>query len=83
MPCNRERHDGLYWIITYLTVKGLEEIVFAAFNTLIFSSIIFFLVAFKGSFLFYWLLQWIVSCTCIGANPKKLPARVLAPSSPA
>lgn len=66
---HRERHDGLYWIITYLSCKALEEFMFAAVNTLVFSSIIFFLVAFQGSFLFYWLLQWCLSCLSVGARP--------------
>jgi hypothetical protein len=43
----RERADGLYSVASYLFAKLLEEVVLAAFVSLIFSSFVFFAVKYR------------------------------------
>ncbi|GAB4821435.1 hypothetical protein N2152v2_008481 [Parachlorella kessleri] len=52
----RERNDGLYRVITYLCAKMLEELGLALLSSLVFSNLVFWLLALEGSYLLFWLV---------------------------
>ncbi|KAK9867775.1 hypothetical protein WJX84_007302 [Apatococcus fuscideae] len=54
----RERSDGLYKVITYLTAKLLEELTVALIGSLIFSCVVFFPSKFQGDWVLFWLAYW-------------------------
>ena len=68
----RERSDGLYKVITYLTAKLLEELTVGLIGSLIFSCVVFFPSKFQGQWLLFWLTYW---CTMsIGIGKEMDPA---------
>lgn len=65
----RERADGLYYVITYLLAKMIEELALAALLSAIFSSYVFFGVKYQGSFGLYWIVYFITLSNGIGELP--------------
>lgn len=50
----RERSDGLYWSLTYLVAKVIEEVIVALVQSLIMSCIVFFPLDLAGSWVLFW-----------------------------
>lgn len=62
----RERSDGLYKVITYLSAKLLEELTVALLGSLVFSCVVFFPSKFQGQWLLFWLAYWCTMSIGIG-----------------
>ncbi|KAK9865323.1 hypothetical protein WJX84_007950 [Apatococcus fuscideae] len=60
----RERSDGLYHTLTYITAKVAEEMVIAFLGSLIFSNWIWWSTEFRGSYALFLLVHY--ACTCTG-----------------
>lgn len=54
----RERSDGLYRVITYLTSKMIEELGVALVSSLIFSNVVFWPIKFQGQWVLFWLVYY-------------------------
>ena len=52
---NRERNDGLYYVITYLLFKLAEELFLASLVTLAVASWTFHGMGLQGQFVLFWL----------------------------
>ena len=52
--CCRERNDGCYTALTYLSAKIIEEALVALVQSIIFACIVFFPCEFSGSFALFW-----------------------------
>ena len=50
----RERNDGCYTALTYLSAKVLEEALVALVQSLVFACIVYFPCEFTGSFGLFW-----------------------------
>ena len=65
----RERNDGLYRPSTYLLFKMVEEMTVFFFLSLVTTSIVFAPCRLGGSFLLFWLVNFITTATGIGERP--------------
>ena len=63
----RERSDGMYRSITYLTAKMTEELVAAFASSMIFSLLVFFPLKLSGSFALFFLVYYLTTSIGIGA----------------
>ena len=54
MPVCRERNDGCYTALTYLSAKVIEEALVALVQSLVFACIVYFPCEFTGSFGLFW-----------------------------
>jgi len=61
----RERHDGLYYVATYLMGKMLDEIGIAAVGSVAISAIVYYGVQLEGSFLIFWITYFATLCVGI------------------
>ncbi|KAK9831908.1 hypothetical protein WJX81_008083 [Elliptochloris bilobata] len=52
----RERSDGLYWPVTYLVAKLIEEFAIVLVLSVVFAAIVFAGVNLHGSFLLFWMI---------------------------
>ena len=73
----RERSDGLYHTLTYITAKVAEEMVIAFLGSLIFSNWIWWSTEFRGSYALFLLVHY--ACTCTGIGTWHFPMSLLAP----
>ncbi len=73
MGARRERNDGLYRPSTYLLFKMVEEMTIFFFLSLVTTSIVFAPCRLGGSFLLFWLVNFITTATGIGAASRSLP----------
>ncbi len=64
----RERSDGLYKVITYLSAKLLEELTVGLIGSLVFSCVVFFPSKFQGQWLLFWLTYWCTMSIGIGES---------------
>ncbi|GAB4821434.1 hypothetical protein N2152v2_008480 [Parachlorella kessleri] len=55
----RERNDGLYRVLTYLSHKMIEEVALALLLSIIFSAVVFYTLAFEGSYVLFWLVHFV------------------------
>ena len=74
----RERNDGLYRPSTYLLFKMVEEMTVFFFLSLVTTSIVFAPCRLGGSFLLFWLVNFITTATGIGERPCSPPALLAA-----
>ena len=65
-PTCRERNDGLYRPSTYLLFKMVEEMTIFFFLSLVTTSIVFGPCRLGGSFLLFWLVNFVTTATGIG-----------------
>ena len=76
----RERNDGLYRPITYITAKMLDEIVLALFSSIVFGAIVYAATDLQGDFAIFWavycgnLLVGVALAYCIAAVAPNLDA---------
>ena len=68
----RERNDGCYTALTYLSAKVFEETLVALVTSIIFACIVFFPCEFSGSFALFWLTYF--QTTLIGIREPPTPA---------
>lgn len=54
----RERSDGLYRVITYLSSKMIEELGIALMTSLIFSNVVFWPIRLQGQWVLFWLIYF-------------------------
>lgn len=54
----RERSDGLYRVVTYLSYKICEELGVALLSSLIFSNVVFWPIKFQGQWVLFWLVYY-------------------------
>ena len=75
----RERNDGCYTALTYLSAKVLEEALVALVQSLVFACIVYFPCEFTGSFGLFWYTYF--QTTLIGIrepSPPLLPPHALS-----
>lgn len=58
----RERSDGLYGAVAYMTAKMFEEAVLLLPFTLVLAAIVWFPVQFSGTYLLFWAVYF---CTAV------------------
>lgn len=68
----RERNDGLYRPSTYLLFKMVEEMTIFFFLSLVTTSIVFGPCRLGGSFLLFWLVNFVTTATGIGEAHRPL-----------
>lgn len=59
----RERNDGLYRVITYLTAKIIDELGVAFVASIVFSNVVFWVVNLQGSWPLFWLV-YLATLSC-------------------
>lgn len=64
----RERNDGLYRPITYLIAKMVEELTIFFFLSLLLTVIVFAPCSLGGSYVLFWLVNFVTTATGIGAR---------------
>lgn len=64
----RERNDGLYRPITYLVAKMTEELTIFFFLSLVLTAIVFAPCKLGGSYILFWLVNFVTTATGIGAR---------------
>ncbi|GBF95049.1 P-loop containing nucleoside triphosphate hydrolase [Raphidocelis subcapitata] len=62
----RERHDGLYRVITYLLGKMTDEVGIALFGSVVMSVVVYFGVKLQGSLVVFWMVYFSTICAGIG-----------------
>ena len=67
--CLRERNDGLYRPITYLVAKMVEEMSIFFFLSLILTAIVFAPCKLGGSYILFWLVNFVTTAIGIGKRP--------------
>ncbi len=67
----RERNDGLYRPITYLVAKMTEELTIFFFLSLVLTVIVFAPCNLGGSYILFWLVNFITTATGIGESPSR------------
>lgn len=65
----RERADGLFSPLCYLTAKMFEEVVIAFVNAIAFSALVFYPVCMSGSYPLFFMVNFVTSSIGIGAAP--------------
>lgn len=70
-PWCRERNDGLYRPITYLVAKMVEELTIFFFLSLLLTVIVFAPCKLGGSYILFWLVNFVTTATGIGAAPTQ------------
>ena len=68
----RERNDGLYHAITYLSAKMLEELVLATVVSLISSLVVFYVLRLQGQWVLFFLAFLVTLSNGIGVR-RMLP----------
>jgi hypothetical protein len=68
----RERNDGLYTALTYLSAKIVEEVVVALLVSLAVSNIVFWQLALAGSWALFWYTYFQTTLIGIGARLFRL-----------
>lgn len=75
----RERSDGLYYPITYLLAKMVDELLVATVASVGFAAASFYAIGFQGSFALFWIVYLLVlyigvvlAYGCV-ASPATLP----------
>lgn len=63
----RERSDGLYSVITYLSAKMLEELILATGVSLITSLVVFYVLSLQGQWVLFFLAFLVTLSNGIGA----------------
>ena len=75
MPCDdaplnqlqcRERNDGLYLPITYLSARLAGELAVVVLQSLVVSAMVFYPLALRGAFVVFW-LAWLLT-TSVGVG---------------
>lgn len=64
----RERADGMYHTLTYITAKLLEEALVALVGTFIFTMWIWWALEMHGSWVAFWLSQYAATVTGVGTS---------------
>ena len=67
----RERNDGCYTALTYLSAKIVEEALVALVQSIVFACIVFFPCEFTGSFALFWYTYF--QTTLIGIREPPAP----------
>ena len=62
----RERNDGLYYVITYLLFKLVEELFLASLVTLPVAAWTFYGIGLQGQFVVWWLNYYVTLCNGVG-----------------
>jgi hypothetical protein len=68
----RERNDGLYRPITYLVAKMVEELTIFFFLSLVLTAIVFAPCKLGGSYVLFWLVNFVTTATGIGAHSASI-----------
>lgn len=68
MACCRERNDGLYTALTYLSAKLIEEVIVALLVSIIAANIVFWACKFAGSWALFWFTAFLTTVVGIGAR---------------
>ena len=72
-PHRRERNDGLYRPITYLVAKMTEELTIFFFLSLVLTAVVFAPCKLGGSYVLFWLVNFVTTATGIGARTRGAP----------
>ena len=76
----RERNDGLYTPLTYLSAKLVEEVIVALLVSIISSNIVFWACEFAGSWALFWFTAFLTTVVGIGARtPPHMHSLVMKP----
>lgn len=62
----RERHDGLYHVITYLLGKMADEVGVALFGSVVMSVVVYYGIKLQGSLVVFWMVYFSTICAGIG-----------------
>ena len=71
--CCRERADGLFTPLCYLTARMIEELIIAFINAVAFSALAFYPVFLSGSFVPFFMAKFITTSIGISKPPLLSP----------